>query len=285
MTAAANATSAAERPRRRTLPALFPRAAKSRRTRQPAHDQTFGVLRSPRHARPPGRTELKATNNRTVKITTHNGLLSRPVAVPIPYQRPRSLVGPTSAEVDHHLPPPIMPGAPYQDGPPRSTDELDGHDRGLTPVYSRYDTPVVLSGYTERRDLAEDACGAVAAAFAAHCPVIAAATVSGDRWVRMDSPTSWARPRNCPRPARSQIPLPPWQHALPISPGAPRRPSLPGQTRSRAASVDGSPAENRRHPQRQGPARRGASGCASDDRPARRQLIAHARPRRCPTAR
>ena len=71
---------------------------------------------------------------------------------------------------------------------PRSTDELDAMIRGLTPVYSRYDTPVVLLAYTERRDLAEDACGAVAAAFAAHCPVIAAATVSGDRWVRMDSP-------------------------------------------------------------------------------------------------
>ena len=114
--------------------------------------------------------------------------------------------------------------------------------------------------------------------------LLASAAASGDRWVRMDSPRPWARPGNCPRPAPSRIPLRPWQHALPIPPETPR--VLRDQARrAPVASVDGSPADSRRHPQRQGPARRGASVDAPDDRPARSQLIADARPRRCPTAR
>lgn len=60
------------------------------------HDQTFGVLHNPRHARASRPNRAPTTNNETVKITTHNGLLSRPSNGPQSYQRPRSLVRSTS---------------------------------------------------------------------------------------------------------------------------------------------------------------------------------------------
>ena len=58
----------------------------------------------------------------------------------------------------------------------------------LAPVYGRYSTPVVLLAYTSRRDLAESACGRLVDELATSCPVAAALTVSGDRWVRLDAP-------------------------------------------------------------------------------------------------
>ena len=71
---------------------------------------------------------------------------------------------------------------------PRSADERDMMINGLQPVYSKYETPVVVLAYTDRRDLAEAACGAIAESFFPQCPVVAAVTVSGDRWVRLDQP-------------------------------------------------------------------------------------------------
>ena len=58
----------------------------------------------------------------------------------------------------------------------------------LAPVYGRYSTPVVLLAYTSRRDLAESACGRLVDELSTSCPVAAALTVSGDRWVRLDAP-------------------------------------------------------------------------------------------------
>ena len=58
----------------------------------------------------------------------------------------------------------------------------------LAPYYAEYRTPVVLLAFTDRRDLAEAACDRLAEAFDSACPVAAAASVTGDRWVRLDHP-------------------------------------------------------------------------------------------------
>ena len=58
----------------------------------------------------------------------------------------------------------------------------------LAPYYAEYRTPVVLLAFTDRRDLAEAACDRLAEAFDSVCPIAAAASVTGDRWVRLDHP-------------------------------------------------------------------------------------------------
>lgn len=70
---------------------------------------------------------------------------------------------------------------------PQSADDAQRVAAQLAPVYERYDSPVVVLAYTAgRRDLAELACERLTEVLASSCPVVAAATVNGDRWVRLD---------------------------------------------------------------------------------------------------
>jgi len=71
---------------------------------------------------------------------------------------------------------------------PRTPDEVEMVAKGIVPAYAERGTEVVLLAYTDRRDLAEAACEGISAALGPACPVVAAVTVNGDRWVRLDRP-------------------------------------------------------------------------------------------------
>ena len=71
---------------------------------------------------------------------------------------------------------------------PASAQDREIMSAHLAPYYAGYRTPVVLLAFTDRRDLAEAACERLAEAFDSACPVAAAASVTGDRWVRLDHP-------------------------------------------------------------------------------------------------
>ena len=71
---------------------------------------------------------------------------------------------------------------------PATTEDREIMAAHLAPYYAEYRTPVVLLAFTDRRDLAEAACDRLAEAFDSVCPVAAAASVTGDRWVRLDQP-------------------------------------------------------------------------------------------------
>jgi len=71
---------------------------------------------------------------------------------------------------------------------PTTLEERQAMVDQLSPVYGRYASPVILLAYTPRRDLAQSACDRLVDELATSCPVAAALTVSGDRWVRLDAP-------------------------------------------------------------------------------------------------
>lgn len=71
---------------------------------------------------------------------------------------------------------------------PDTDEQLHSAVEQLAAVYAQRATPVVLLAFTSRRDLAQAASEQLTRVFAASCPVIAAVTVHGDRWVRIDRP-------------------------------------------------------------------------------------------------
>lgn len=101
----------------------------------------------------------------------------------------------------------------------------------LAPYYAEYRTPVVLLAFTDRRDLAEAACDRLAEAFDSVCPIAAAASVTGDRWVRLTTPTM------APSPPHHATALPPrrstsGQLSRTDPSKSTARPSLPAPRRS-----------------------------------------------------
>jgi hypothetical protein len=60
--------------------------------------------------------------------------------------------------------------------------------QSIAPAYRNRNVPVILLAYTDRRDLAEMTTRRLADALQPACPVTAALTVNGDRWVRLDRP-------------------------------------------------------------------------------------------------
>ena len=71
---------------------------------------------------------------------------------------------------------------------PRTPSEVEVVAEGIVSAYADRPTGVVLLAYTDRPDLAEAVCEGVAATLGPACPVAAAITVNGDRWVRLDRP-------------------------------------------------------------------------------------------------
>jgi len=60
--------------------------------------------------------------------------------------------------------------------------------QSLAPAYQNRNVPVILLAYTDRRALAEMTTRRLADALQPSCPVTAALTVNGDRWVQLDRP-------------------------------------------------------------------------------------------------